>query len=298
MRRRPLTVLVSMLLLLIGGGAATLATSSSARRTVRHPRPSLASRPDPSTAGDQVMIFGRVLFAPAGTRVVLWHRLPRQRHYTRVVTTTTDGSGFYSIPRGRGVVDTNRRWYVVARGKRSRTLYQRVHALVTLAASPVSVNPGDTVSFSGHIDPSHAFQRIRLEQQVNGGWKLLARALIGRGSNYSLSQKLSTTGTFVFRAVLRGDRRNIRSSSAPITVTVGQSGIHKIKHVVIIMQENRSFDHYFGTYPGADGIPAGVCIPDPLRRRLREAVPRLGGPQLRRSARRSRTRPLTSTAAR
>jgi phospholipase C len=48
------------------------------------------------------------------------------------------------------------------------------------------------------------------------------------------------------------------------------SGIHKIKHVVIIMQENRSFDNYFGTYPRADGIPglAGhpgkvPCIPDP-----------------------------------
>jgi phospholipase C len=39
---------------------------------------------------------------------------------------------------------------------------------------------------------------------------------------------------------------------------------------VIIMQENRSFDSYFGTYPGADGIPglAGnrgkvPCLPDP-----------------------------------
>ena len=44
-------------------------------------------------------------------------------------------------------------------------------------------------------------------------------------------------------------------------------GIHKIKHVVIVMQENRSFDSYFGTYPGADGIPMvhGVptaCVPD------------------------------------
>jgi phospholipase C len=29
----------------------------------------------------------------------------------------------------------------------------------------------------------------------------------------------------------------------------------KIKHVIIINQENRSFDHYFGTFPGADGIP-------------------------------------------
>ncbi len=45
-------------------------------------------------------------------------------------------------------------------------------------------------------------------------------------------------------------------------------GIHKIKHVVIIMQENRTFDNYFGTYPGADGIPMKngkptVCLPDP-----------------------------------
>jgi phospholipase C len=45
-------------------------------------------------------------------------------------------------------------------------------------------------------------------------------------------------------------------------------GIHKIKHVVVIMQENRSFDNYFGTYPGVDGIPMkngvpNVCVPNP-----------------------------------
>ncbi len=40
-------------------------------------------------------------------------------------------------------------------------------------------------------------------------------------------------------------------------------GIHKIEHVIVIMQENRSFDHYFGTFPGADGIPKNVCLPDP-----------------------------------
>jgi phospholipase C len=45
----------------------------------------------------------------------------------------------------------------------------------------------------------------------------------------------------------------------------GLSGIHKIQHVVVIMQENRSFDNYFGTFPGADGIPPNVCLPDPGR---------------------------------
>ena len=44
-----------------------------------------------------------------------------------------------------------------------------------------------------------------------------------------------------------------------------ETGIHKIRHIVVIMQENRSFDSYFGTYPGADGIPKHVCVPDPLR---------------------------------
>ncbi|HEY2541900.1 MAG TPA: alkaline phosphatase family protein [Gaiellaceae bacterium] len=41
------------------------------------------------------------------------------------------------------------------------------------------------------------------------------------------------------------------------------AGIHLIRHVVVIMQENRSFDSYFGTYPGADGFPENVCVPQP-----------------------------------
>ena len=46
------------------------------------------------------------------------------------------------------------------------------------------------------------------------------------------------------------------------------AGIHKIRHIVVVMQENRSFDSYFGTYPGADGLPRQngrftVCVPDP-----------------------------------
>jgi phospholipase C len=55
----------------------------------------------------------------------------------------------------------------------------------------------------------------------------------------------------------------------PATVPAASpTGIHKIKHVIVLMQENRSFDSYFGTYPGADGLPAvngqfSVCVPDP-----------------------------------
>lgn len=63
--------------------------------------------------------------------------------------------------------------------------------------------------------------------------------------------------------------------AAPATSAPGSSpspsaelaGIHKIQHVIVIMQENRSYDTYFGTYPGGDGIPMqhgmpSVCVPD------------------------------------
>jgi phospholipase C len=51
--------------------------------------------------------------------------------------------------------------------------------------------------------------------------------------------------------------------ASPAGARAELEGIHKIQHVIVIMQENRTFDTYFGTYPGANGIPHGVCVPDP-----------------------------------
>ena len=51
------------------------------------------------------------------------------------------------------------------------------------------------------------------------------------------------------------------SCSSGSTPTAPLIGIHKIQHIVVIMQENRSFDSYFGTYPGADGIPMKHGVP-------------------------------------
>jgi phospholipase C len=67
--------------------------------------------------------------------------------------------------------------------------------------------------------------------------------------------------------VSTGCSRSESSPTIPSTsATTAATGIHKIKHVVMIMQENRSFDSYFGTFPGADGIPMErgiptVCVP-------------------------------------
>jgi len=38
----------------------------------------------------------------------------------------------------------------------------------------------------------------------------------------------------------------------------GPAGLNQIQHVVFIIKENRTFDNYFGTFPGADGATSGV----------------------------------------
>ncbi len=41
----------------------------------------------------------------------------------------------------------------------------------------------------------------------------------------------------------------------------GSTTATPIEHVVVVIQSNHTFDNYFGTYPGVDGIPAGTCMP-------------------------------------
>jgi phospholipase C len=47
------------------------------------------------------------------------------------------------------------------------------------------------------------------------------------------------------------------------------AGISNLDHVIFVVQENRSYDHYFGTFPRGDGLPRKadgsfkVCVPDP-----------------------------------
>ncbi len=68
------------------------------------------------------------------------------------------------------------------------------------------------------------------------------------------------TGMFMVSAVRAEAASKMQTESAPKNIP--------IKHILIIFQENRSFDSYFGTFPGADGIPMRngvptVCAPDP-----------------------------------
>ena len=76
----------------------------------------------------------------------------------------------------------------------------------------------------------------------------------------------------------RLNRRRFVTSAAAVAGAAGLSGVlpeslaraatkspkkfdlSQVKHLVFQMQENRSFDHYFGTFPGARGFNDPTAI--------------------------------------
>ena len=226
--------------------------------------------PDPARAGDAVAAYGRVQWTGApkkrcGLTVVLWQRTGSERRFSQAFSTTTGAAGRYRFSLPAGTVQTNSEWFVTARRVHSPTVEQHVHAVITLTSTATFAVAGDRETFSGGVNPGHVGQRVWLQRRAGKTWRTLATPRVSVDSGFSAPRVLVNPGSQQWRAMVPADQSNIGSHSDTVSVTVAPaSGIHKIRHVVIIMQENRSFDSYFGTYPGADGLPAGVCEPDPV----------------------------------
>src|SRR5437764_11245170 len=127
----------------------------------------IGAAPNPVPAGDGVLIYGKLEGADAaGQTVRLFHHLIRSgRGYTLVGTTTTDSHGFYEFTRAEGVVYTNRNWFVRGPdGSHSRTLHERVMALVSASASSASTDTAHPIVFTGGVTPNHAHERVFLQQ--------------------------------------------------------------------------------------------------------------------------------------
>ncbi len=231
---------------------------------------SISATPNPAVVGDQVTVHGHLTGVARGARrcdltVTLWRRLEHQRGFAPVARTLTGPAGGYRFELRHGAVTTNREWFVTVRSLRSTVLNEPVRASITLVSTATFAVAGDRQTLSGSVIPHQAGPRILVQRGDGHTWQTVARSHLDRGSTFTVGFRLRRTGTSQWRAVLDANAQNIESSSPAVGIRVApQTGIHKIRHVVIIMQENRSFDSYFGTYPGADGIPPGVCVPDPL----------------------------------
>ena len=76
-----------------------------------------------------------------------------------------------------------------------------------------------------------------------------------------LTTATALTGVSVGAAVLPA---SLRQALAATVKEPSGGSLRDIEHIVILMQENRSFDHYFGTMPGVRGFsdPAAIRLPD------------------------------------
>ncbi len=296
-----LAVVARAVATLLAGTAVAVVTTTAGANDHRRARTkagvsavTLAAAPDPASPNTPVIISGRVTGpGRVGAPVTVWREMAQQKRFRVAIRTVTDAMGYYAVVLPAASVRTNSRWYATARGVSSAPVRQSVRALVSLQPSSTLVAPGDRVVLSGHVTPWHGGNHILIEQLRRGRWRVVATRSLSAASNFASARRF-TRGVVRLRAVLPSDPRNAASASPALTLDV--AGIHKIKHVVVIMQENRSFDSYFGTFPGADGIPAGRVRTGPDDRRLHRAIPRLLGPQLGRPARRTGRRRPTSTA--
>jgi phospholipase C len=69
-----------------------------------------------------------------------------------------------------------------------------------------------------------------------------------------LAGALATGGAAVLAAASRGERAGAAMAQLAARTKPAGSDLGAIEHVVFLMKENRSFDHYFGAYPGVRGF--------------------------------------------
>jgi phospholipase C len=264
------TLVLGLLVVLASGPAVALFTGAAAARRPPHKRAARVTRvtvsvaPNRTVAEDPTLIFGQVTGtgkAGVNVQVTVWRLLPNQRRFRPAFSAVTDRQGRYAVAVPPSAIKTNSRWYAAARGVRSAITTQHVRALLTLTSSDPLPIPGERVVLGGHAVPSHGGERVMVQRLTPHGWRVIAKPRLNPASNFAVGETFNSS-IQQLRVVLRPDARNAGSYSPSLPLRV--LWIHKIKHVVIIMQENRSFDSYFGTFPGADGIPAGVCLPDPM----------------------------------
>jgi hypothetical protein len=182
--------------------------------------------PNPIIAGEGVLIYGQLQGGTVkGQPIRLYHRINPSAHFSLVGKTTTDRFGFYEFTRAEGVVYTNRSWFVRGpSGTHSRTVHERVSALVSLQSNTTTADTGQPIVFFGHVTPNHAFERVflQVEQGATNNWKTLASTRLGPGSNYVIAYRWRVPGERIVRILFPGDPRNITSESDPLSVTIQQ----------------------------------------------------------------------------
>ncbi|MDQ6834909.1 MAG: hypothetical protein M3016_01870 [Actinomycetota bacterium] len=208
---------------------SSIAAPSMAGSAPQHDRGlTIHAVPHKIIAGDAVLIYGRLASHAGGKVIRLYHRIAPGKRFSLISVTKTDQAGGYEFTRAVNVVETNRSWFVRGPGRmHSRTVHERVAALISLAASSNAATTRHPVTFSGHVTPNHIGGTVLLQAQKGSSddWVTLKRGTVGPGSDYQIAFAWRTPGARDVRVVFTGDARNVRSASDPVAVVIQQTEV-------------------------------------------------------------------------
>jgi hypothetical protein len=223
--RRRITLLACALFALASAAAPSLAGAGP----LHNRGLTIHAVPQHIIAGESVLIFGQ-LKGPdhANQLITLYHRINPNPGFTVIGQARTNVNGQYEFTRQEGIVDTNREWFVRGPGAtHSRTVHERVDALVSLAASSAGGLTRHPIVFSGHVTPDHTGGVVALQQQKGSSddWHTIKVARIGAGSNYTISHAWRVPGAYDVRVRFRGDARNTPAVSDIASVVIEQTEV-------------------------------------------------------------------------
>ncbi|HYU45329.1 MAG TPA: Ig-like domain-containing protein, partial [Terriglobales bacterium] len=135
----------------------------------------------------------------------------------------------------------------------------------------IIVTPPEVLMSPGQKQQMHAYGYYSdgtvtdLTGQVT--WSSVESSIASVSSTGLVTMK--TAGTALIKAAYTGYKGygTVWNKFTPfISVPTSTASFGKIQHIVFIVKENRSFDSYFGTYPGANGattakLSSGQVVP-------------------------------------
>jgi hypothetical protein len=142
----------------------------------------------------------------------------------------TDANGFYAMFRPKGIVSSNRNWYVRSLRARSRTVHERVFLLVTLAGpadgSNLLTGRMHSTTFTGTVSPADAGRRVLLQRQnadKGNRWNTIDRSRVGGDGSYSINHTFRVPGSANIRVLVPRTRRHLASPSNVLSYEVSQA---------------------------------------------------------------------------
>jgi phospholipase C len=208
-----------------GAGGATATTTA----TVSVMTVSLTASPSTIAAGQSATLSWNSTNAPAGTIFTIDQGIGQLNGPSGSLTVTPAATTTYTL--------------TATSGTATATAQATVNAplSVTLSASPENITPG---------------QSSTLSWNARGATSITIDNGVGTFTAAQGSVPVSPTQTTTYTATATDAGGHTTTGQATVTVSTG-SGLQTIKHIIFMLQENRSFDSYFGqlgAYAASRGI--------------------------------------------